>query len=103
MDLLVSDAVTDVAVWVALIRDVVLLLLLLTALLAALVLFRKVTALLSSASRTVKSVEELTATVSDRLVKPATAGKGVASGAGKVGGFIFRILRRNKGGERDGG
>ena len=95
---------TDAAEWLAMIRDIVLLLLLSMAIVAVLILYRKVASVVDSAKRTMKSAEEIVSAVSDKVVKPATAGSGVASGAGKVAAFLwgFKGRRRKKGGSDDG-
>ena len=59
-------------------------------------LYRKVSSLLNSARNTVKSVEEITSAVSDSLVKPATAGSGIAFGAGKLISFLLGFRRGGK-------
>ncbi len=59
-------------------------------------LYRKVSSLLNSARKTVKSVEEITTAVSDSLVKPATAGSGIAFGAGKLLSFLLGFRRGGK-------
>ena len=99
--------VTEIAQIIALIRDVAFLLLLIVLLLIALfffVLYRKVASLIDSVRRTVKEVEQIATTVSNKIVAPAAAGSGVAFGAGKVVSFITGMSRRKKerGGNNDG-
>lgn len=96
------DTVSDVATIIAMARDIVFFLLLVVALLVILVLFRKVSALLDSVKRTIKGAEDVISTVSDKVVRPATAGSGVAFGVGKVGAFLLGLRRRGKGGKRNG-
>ena len=96
------DTVSDIATIIAMARDIVFFLLLAVALIVVLVLFRKVSALLDSVKRTVKDAENVISTVSDKVVGRATAGSGVAFGAGKVGAFLLGLRRRGKGGGRNG-
>ena len=86
---------------IAVIRDISIISVLLVAMLVMLLLFWKVSSVLKSAKRTMDSVSEVTATVSDRLVKPAAAGSGVAPGVSRVLGFVLGLARRkkSKGGE----
>ena len=62
-------------------------------------LYRKVSSLLSSVRKTIKNVEEITSAVSESFVKPATAGSGVAFGAGKLISFLLGF---RKGGKKNG-
>ncbi len=90
---------TDAAEIIAVIRDIALIVLLLVMLVVALVaavLVRKVSAVLNSAKRTVKGVEDMMSTVSGSVVKPAAAGSGVAFGAGKILAFMLGLARRKK-------
>ncbi len=90
---------TDAAEIIAVIRDIafiVLLLVMLVVVLVAAVLVRKVSAVLNSAKRTAKGVENMMSTVSGSVVKPAAAGSGVAFGAGKILAFILGLGRRKK-------
>ena len=87
---------TDAAEIIAVIRDIAFIVLLLVTLVVALVLVRKVSSVLNSAKRTAKGVEDMMSTVSGSLVKPATAGSGVAFGAGKILAFILGLSRRKK-------
>lgn len=96
------DTVSDVATIIAMARDIVFFLLLAVVLLVILVLFRKVSALLDSVKRTVKDAEDVIFVVSDKVVGRATAGSGVAYGAGKVGAFLLGLRRRGKKGGRNG-
>ncbi len=87
---------TDAAEIIAVIRDIAFIVLLLVTLVIGVVLVRKVSAVLNSAKRTAKGVEDMMSTVSGSLVKPATAGSGVAFGAGKILAFISGLSRRKK-------
>ena len=59
--------------------------------------------MLDSAGRTLKNAEELTETISSKLIGPAESGSGVASGAGKVVAFFVSLVRRmKKRGDNDG-
>ena len=89
---------------IAVIRDISIISVLLVAMLVMLLLFWKVSSVLKSAKRTMDSVSEVTATVADKLVKPATASSGVATGAGRVLGFVLGLAgrKKRKGGEGDG-
>lgn len=81
---------------VAFIRDVTFIAVLLIALLLALLLFRQVSKLVGSVRRVMDEAEEMVTTVSDRIVRPASAGSGVAFGAGKVLAFLSGFRRRNR-------
>ena len=68
--------ITDTAEIIAMIRDIVFLLLLLVVLIAALVafvLFRKVSAVVDSAKRTIRNAEEMVSTVSGSVIRPCPA------------------------------
>ena len=73
----VLGSVETTAFYIALVSDIVLLLILAVALVAALVLTRKVSSVLGSSQRVVKSMEE--------GVKPAAVASRVASGFRKAG------------------
>lgn len=93
----------DLPVWfanateiVAFVRDVILLLLLLFVLIAIILLYGKVSSLLESVKRTAKNTEEMIATVTENIAKPAASKSGVAFGLGKVLSFLFGFFRRKK-------
>jgi hypothetical protein len=69
-----------------------------------LLIYRKLSSVLDSAGRTLKSAEELSSTISSKLSGRKESGTGVASGAGKVAAFIFNFARRRKKkrGDKDG-
>jgi len=95
--------VPDLPVWfanaaeiVAFVRDVIFLLLLLFVLIAIILLYSKVSSLLESVKRTAKSTEEMIATLSENIAKPAASNSGVAFGVGKVLSFLLGFFRRKK-------
>ena len=92
---------TEIAEWIALARDVALLVLLLVLLVVALKLYFNLSSILGSVKKVVKSAEEITTTVSESVVGPATAGSGVAYGAGKAMAFLAGLSRRRKKGRND--
>ena len=94
---------TEIAEWIALARDVAFLVLLLVLLVVALKLYFSLSSVLGSAKRVIKAAEEITTTVSESVVGPATAGSGVAYGAGKVMAFLAGLSRRKKKGRDDDG
>ena len=91
------------AEWIAMIRDIIFLVLLAVTLLAVLILYFKVSSVLSSARRTLKAAEDIATTVSESVVGPAAAGSGVAFGAGKAVAFLFGLSKRRKKGGKDDG
>lgn len=97
-------SVTDAAQVVGLVRDIIFILLLLLATFATLILYRKASAVLDSARRTMKGAEEIVSTVSNSVVRPASAGSRVASIAGKALASLLRLAigRRHKGGSSNG-
>ena len=98
---MVPSVVEGVAVYVGLVRDILLLLLLLVTLLVVFFTYRKISRVFRSATRIIKETEEIVSTVSGKIVKPAAAGSGVAFGVGKMAAFLFG-LRKRKGGSDDG-
>ena len=88
---------------VALTRDIVFLVLVTVALLAILLLYRKISAVLDSARRTIKQTENIVTTVSGKVVGPAAAGSGIAFGAGKLAAFLGGFAgNKRKGGKNNG-
>ena len=85
---MVPEAVAAIAIYVGLLRDIILLLLLLALLAAVLLTYRKVSQGISSVNRIVKTTEEMVTSVQDNLVGPASKGSGVAFGVGKVVAFL---------------
>ena len=98
---MVPSVVEAIALYVGLARDILLLLLLLVTLLAVLFTYRKISRVFGSANRIIKETEEIVSSVSGKIVKPATAGSGVAFGVGKIAAFLFGLRRRK--GESDNG
>ena len=98
---MVPSVVEAVALYVGLARDVLLLLLLLVTLLVVLFTYRKISRVFEAANRIIKETEEIVSSVSGKIVKPATAGSGVAFGVGKIAAFLFGLRRRK--GESDNG
>lgn len=98
---MVPSVVEAIALYVGLVRDILLLLLLLVTLLAVLFTYRKISRVFGAANRIIKETEEIVSTVSGKIVKPATSGSGVAFGVGKIAAFLFG-LRRRKGESDDG-
>ena len=88
--------------WIAMIRDIVLLVLLAVTFLAVLALYFKISSVLGTARRTLKAAEDIVTTVSESVVGPAAAGSGVAFGAGKAMAFLFGLSKRKKGRKDDG-
>ena len=94
---------TEIAEWIALARDVVLLVLLMVMLLVILKLYFNISSVLGSAKRAVKAAEEIVTTVSGSVIGPVAAGSGVAFGAGKAMAFLMGLSKRRKKGESDDG
>ncbi len=98
---MVPSFVEGVAVYVGLVRDILLLLLLIVTLLVVFFTYRKISRVFGSVNRIVRETEEIVSSVSGKIVRPAAAGSGVAFGVGKIAAFLFG-LRRRKGGSNDG-
>ena len=98
------ETVSNVALILAMARDVLLFILLLALLVGALIVMRKVAALLSDAQKVVANTREMVETLTENVVQPAASNSGVAYGAGKVGAFILGLRRnkRKKGGNENG-
>ena len=84
------------------IRDIAFLVSLLTLLLTTLILYRKLSAVLNSAKRTLKGTEEVVSALS-KLARPAAVGSSTVFGAGKLAAFLLGISRRKKNQRRDDG
>ena len=98
-------SLADTADILAIIRDSLLILVFLLILSLLFLTYSKLSAVLKSAKQTLKSVEEVAAAVSGKIVGPATAGSGAAFGAGKLAAFVLgfsRKKRKKKGGNNDG-
>ncbi len=89
------DTVADVALIIAMARDILLFVLLLALLVGALIVIKKLSALISEAQKAVADARKMVETLTENVVQPAASNSGVAYGAGKVGAFILG-LRRNK-------
>ena len=89
------DTVADVALILGMARDALLFILLLALLVGALIVIKKLSALISEAQKVVADTRKMVETLTENVVQPAASNSGVAYGAGKVGAFILG-LRRNK-------
>ena len=88
------------ATYVGLARDFLILAIGLTCLVIAVVLFRKVSRVVDSVSKTAKAVEQTAAALSDKATGPA--GAGVTFGVSKSGSMLWRLVkRRSKGGRNN--
>ena len=76
-------------------RDALLFILLLVLLVGALIVIKKLSALINEAHKAVTNTREMIETLTENVVEPAASNSGVAYGAGKVGAFLLG-LRRNK-------
>ena len=86
----------EIADIIGIVRDVFFIILLLLAIVILFVVYRKGTSFLDSAKRTMNSVEEVADAISTKIAGPASAGSGVAFGAGKVVSFIRGFSKRKK-------
>ncbi len=85
---MVPDIVQDIAIYVGLVRDLLLLTILLVILIVVLSIYKKISRGLNSAGRILENTEEIVNTVSENIVKPASSGSGVAFGLGKLFAFL---------------
>ena len=85
---MVPESVEAIAVYVGLIRDIILLLVLAAILAAVVLIYRKVSKAIGAVGRIVKTAEEMVTSVQDNLVRPASKGSSVAFGLGKVAAFL---------------
>ena len=83
------DTVSDIAIVIALVRDIVFLLLLAVALTLMLVMLFAVRRLLGSVEETAETVQEAVKKVSENLVEPAAADAGTARKVGRAAGFLW--------------
>lgn len=97
------NVVTDIAIIVGLIRDVLLLSLLTIALIALLIIFSKIRQLLNTVQETANtvketadSVQETVNAVSEKVVEPASSNAGAMRKLGGFFGFILGMVRRRK-------
>lgn len=89
---MVPEIVQDVAFYVGLVRDLLLLIILMTILIIVFAIYRKIANGINSANRILENAEEIVTTVSENIVKPASSGSGIAFGLGK----LFAFLRGTK-------
>ena len=87
------------ATYVGIARDFLILAVGLVWLVVAVVLFRKISRVVDSASKTVKAVEQTVASLSSKATGPA--GAGVAFGVSKLGSMLWRLVRRRPQGGTD--
>ena len=86
---------------IALIRDITIILVMLVAVILMVLLYWAITRLIKLIRRTADNITE----ISDKLVKPATAGSGAAFALGKLASFATGFANRKrekKGGNSDG-
>ena len=88
--------VTNIAIVVGLVRDLILLIILIVALIAILVVFNKIRELLNTVKETAESVQEAVNTVSEKVVEPAASNAGAMRGIGGFFGFILGLRGRNR-------
>ena len=88
------DTVSDIAIVIALVRDIVFLLLLAVALTLMLIMLVAIKRLLDTA----ETVQEAVKKISENLVEPAAADAGTARNVGKAAGFLWGFFggRRKK-------
>ncbi len=89
------ETVSNVALIIAMARDILLFVLLLALLVGALIVIKKLSALINEAQKVVTNTREMIETLTENVVEPAASNSGMAYGAGKVGAFLLG-LRRNK-------
>jgi hypothetical protein len=70
--------------------------LLAVALLIAVVVYSKVSPILNSVRRAIKETEAIIATVSEKIVGPASGGSGIARAAGRTVSFLLGLSRRGR-------
>ena len=74
---------------IAVLRDVMIIVTMLVGSIAALSIFRSISRLLKTVSRTTDKVSESVFEIGDKLVKPATAGSGAAFVLGKLASIVM--------------
>ncbi len=89
---MVPEIVQGIAIYVGLVRDILLLIILIAILIVVIATYRKISQSLNAANRIIESTEEIVNTVSENIVRPASSGAGIAFGLGK----IFAFLRGTK-------
>ena len=85
---MVPETVEAIAVYVGLIRDIILLLVLVAILGTVLLTYRKVSKAIGTVGRIVKTTEEMVTSIQDNLIRPASQGSSVAFSLGKVAAFL---------------
>ena len=78
---------------IALIRDIIIISVMLVTIVVVVLLYWTITRLLKSIKRTADNVSEL----SEKLIKPATAGSGAAFAVGKLASFATGFATKKKG------
>ncbi len=66
-------------------------------------LYRKVSPVIDSVKKTAKNAEDISTSISQKLVKPSVARSAFAFGAGKLLSFITGVSRRKGGGGKKNG
>ncbi len=92
---MVPDIVQGIAIYVGLVRDLLLLIILLVILVVVVLIYRKISRGLSSAGRILENTEEIVSAVSENIVKPASSGSGIAFGLGKIFAFLSGMKKQN--------
>ncbi len=94
---------------VAIIRDIAIVLLIgamffviLITTLVTLLIYRKLSSLVSSIQKTAKDAGDISTTISEKIVKPLAARSVLALGAGQILAFLLGISRRKRGGKKNG-
>ena len=85
---MVPEIVQAIAVYVGLLRDLLLLIILTVILILVYTIYRKVSQGLNSANRILENTEDIVNTVSENIVRPAASGSGFAYGLGKAIAFL---------------
>ena len=94
---MVPDILQDIAFYVGFLRDLLVLTILLVILIVVFSIYRKVSQALNSAGRILDNTEEIVNTVSENIVRPASAGSGVAFSLGKVIALLRGSRKQRKG------
>lgn len=92
---MVPDIVQGIAIYVGLVRDLLLLIILLVILIVVVLIYKKISRGLNSAGRILENTEEIVSTVSENIVKPASSGSGVAFGLGRLLAFLRGMKRKD--------
>ena len=99
------ETVSNVALIIAMARDILLFVLLLALLVGVIVIVAKVSSVLKDIKKMVADAQKMIETLTENVAKPAASNSGVAYGAGKVGAFLLGLgrNRRKKKGDGDDG